>query len=504
MMAARLRGVPVTISRTGYTGDLGYEIWLDSAHALELWDALIEAGAAYGITPAGMLALDLARIEAGLMLIDVDYVSARKALIESQKSSPFELGLGWAVDLKKERFVGRSALAEEARREPQWQFVGLEIDWNSLEGLYADLGLAPQLPGAAWRMSVPAYAGGEQAGYATSGGWSPLLKKYIALAHLQSRWAAAGTQLEIELTVEHRRKRATARVVPRPFFDPSASAMSQRYDAIVIGGGHNGLVCAAISPARASECSVLERRERVGGAAVSEEVFPGFSLLGVLVCSEPAQARDHPRARPAAPRPAYPAARIDADAARERRLSDAVERSRPEPARARASLAARCRGLRGIRAPDAPHGARGEAAARDDAARPGFASSARPAGNDATGRSSARPWQRAVPRALQADDDELRRLPRPMVRVRAVEGDQVRKRDHRHPRRAALARHRVRSAASLHGRAGRRFPRVGVRKGRQRFGERGNRRSGAVLGCGDSHQRAGCTRSGRRAAARTA
>jgi aminomethyltransferase len=220
LMAARLRGVPVTISRTGYTGDLGYEIWLDSAHALELWDALIDAGAGYGITPAGMLALDLARIEAGLMLIDVDYVSARKALIESQKSSPFELGLGWAVDLKKARFVGRSALAEEAKREAQWQFVGLEVDWNSLEGLYAELGLAPQLPGAAWRMSVPAYAGGEQAGYATSGGWSPLLKKYIALAHLQSRWAAAGTQVEIELTVEHRRKRAAAHVVPRPFFDP--------------------------------------------------------------------------------------------------------------------------------------------------------------------------------------------------------------------------------------------------------------------------------------------
>ncbi len=219
-MAARLRGVPVTISRTGYTGDLGYEIWLDAAQALEVWDALIDVGSAYGIAPAGMLALDLARIEAGLMLIDVDYVSARKALIERQKSSPFELGLGWTVDLRKERFVGRSALAEEAGREPQWQFVGLEVDWNSLESLYTELGLAPQLPGAAWRMSVPAHAGGEQVGYATSGGWSPLLKRYIALAHLQSRWAASGTQIELEVTVEHRRKRASAHVVPRPFFDP--------------------------------------------------------------------------------------------------------------------------------------------------------------------------------------------------------------------------------------------------------------------------------------------
>jgi aminomethyltransferase len=217
---ARLRGVPVTVSRTGYTGDLGYEIWLDAASALEVWDALMAAGSGYGITPAGMLALDLARLEAGLMLIDVDYVSARKALIDSQKSSPLELGLGWTVDLRKEHFIGRRALEEEAERGAQWQFVGLEVDWNSLEALYADVGLAPQLPAAAWRASAPVYSKGEQAGYATSGGWSPLLKKYIALAHLEASAAAVGTRLEMEITVEHRRKLAAVRVVKRPFFDP--------------------------------------------------------------------------------------------------------------------------------------------------------------------------------------------------------------------------------------------------------------------------------------------
>ena len=220
MTQASLRGIPVTVSRTGYTGDLGYEIWVGVTKALALWDAMIEAGTPYGITPAGMLALDIARIEAGLMLMDVDYVPARKALIESQTSSPFELDLAWTVNLKKEHFVGRSVLAEEARRGPQWQFVGIEVDWDSLEHLYAELGLAPRLPNAAWRMSVPIYAGGEQAGYATSGGWSPLLKKYIALAHLESRWAAPGTPLEMEMTVEHQRKRAAARVVKKPFFDP--------------------------------------------------------------------------------------------------------------------------------------------------------------------------------------------------------------------------------------------------------------------------------------------
>jgi aminomethyltransferase len=217
---AKLGGIPVSISRTGYTGDLGFEIWAAADDALPLWDSLINAGTAYGITPAGMLALDVARIEAGLMLIEVDYVPARKALVEGQSSSPFELDLGWTVNLKKERFVGRDALAAEARRGPQWQFVGIEIEWNSLERLYAEVGLAARLPAAAWRTSVPIYAGREQAGYATSGGWSPLLKKYIALAHLRSAWAAPGTPLEIEITVEHRRKRAAARVVKKPFFDP--------------------------------------------------------------------------------------------------------------------------------------------------------------------------------------------------------------------------------------------------------------------------------------------
>jgi glycine cleavage system T protein (aminomethyltransferase) len=216
----RLGGIAVTISRTGYTGDLGYELWVQKSEALPLWDYLIQKGTPYGMTPAGMLALDVARIEAGLMLIDVDYVPARRALIEGQTSSPYELDLGWTVNLQKERFVGREALAAEAGRGPQWQFVGLEIEWESLERLYAEVGLATRLPATAWRTSVPVYAGDEQAGYATSGGWSPLLKKYIALAHLGAAHAVPGTQLEMEITVEHRRKRARARVVKKPFFDP--------------------------------------------------------------------------------------------------------------------------------------------------------------------------------------------------------------------------------------------------------------------------------------------
>lgn len=217
---ASIRGVPVTITRTGYTGDLGYEVWVDAKQALPLWDALIDVGTAYGITPTGLLALDMARIEAGLILIDVDYISTRKALIEGQKSSPYEINLAWTVNLEKDFFVGRDALAAEAARGPTWQFVGIEVDWDSLESLYADVGLPPRLPGMAWRTSVPVYVDGKQVGYATSGSWSPLLKKYIALAHVEARFAKPGTGVAMEVTVEHHRKRANAKVAQLPFFNP--------------------------------------------------------------------------------------------------------------------------------------------------------------------------------------------------------------------------------------------------------------------------------------------
>jgi len=218
---AKIRGIPVTISRTGYTGDLGFEVWVDASQAVPLWDALIEVGTPYGITPAGMLALDVARIEAGLLLIEVDYFSSRHAFIESQKSSPLELGLGWTVATDKERYNGQAALEAERARGPAWQFTGVTVDWDSLEQLYADVGLPPRLPTQAWRMSVPIYdrGGRKQIGYATSGGWSPLLKQYMALVHLGSEHKP-GTEVRIEMTVEHRRKQAKAVLTPLPFFNP--------------------------------------------------------------------------------------------------------------------------------------------------------------------------------------------------------------------------------------------------------------------------------------------
>ncbi|MEO8202120.1 MAG: aminomethyltransferase family protein [Gemmatimonadota bacterium] len=220
LITGSLHGIPVTISRTGYTGDLGYEIWTEAGHGLKLWDALIEVGRLYGIVPTGILALDVARIEAGLLMIEVDYVSTHHALIEDQKSSPFELNLGWTVSLTKGPFVGKRALVEEKRRGSAWQFVGIEVDWESLEGLYAERGLPPKLPSMAWRISVPLYSGAKQVGYASSGCWSPILKRYIALAHVESAYSTPGTGVKMEVTVEHRRKQAEARVVKTPFFDP--------------------------------------------------------------------------------------------------------------------------------------------------------------------------------------------------------------------------------------------------------------------------------------------
>ena len=216
-----LRSVPVVISRTGYTGDLGYEIWVDAPRAPELWDALMDVGRDYGIVPAGIWALDIARIEAGLVMLDVDYFSSHHATIEDQKSSPYELNLGWTVSDDKGPFNGQRALRREKHSGSGWAFVGLEIDWVSFEKLHQERGLAPHVPNIAWRASAPVFAGGRQIGYATSGTWSPLLKKYIALAHLNARHAAPGTQHEIEFTVEHRRKRARVTVRKLPFFDPA-------------------------------------------------------------------------------------------------------------------------------------------------------------------------------------------------------------------------------------------------------------------------------------------
>jgi aminomethyltransferase len=212
--------VPVDVSRTGYTGDLGYEIWMPWDRAGEVWDRLVTVGRAHDAKPAGMLALDVARIEAGLLLIDVDFHGARKVSVDLQRYTPDELGLGRLVSTDKAPFIGRDAIRTERARGHARQVVGLEISWADVDRHYTRMGLTPQVPIVASRVAVPVYRDGRQVGKATSTTWSPVLKKLIALATIDRPHFAMGTALEIEVTVEAVRHRAQATVVPAPFYNP--------------------------------------------------------------------------------------------------------------------------------------------------------------------------------------------------------------------------------------------------------------------------------------------
>jgi aminomethyltransferase len=219
---SRIGSIAVDVSRTGYTGDLGYEIWTPATDATSTWDALMGAGAAYGIRPAGMLALDVVRLEAGLVLLEVDYTSARHALNPEQNYSPYELGMGRLVDLAKGDFVGRLALQrEQARGGPKRRLVGVALDWDAIDALYRSQDLPPAISASIDRSPVPVFAdrGDTQIGKLTSHGWSPILKGAIGLASVARAYVAVGTRLQAEWSVEGRRSRVAARVVPLPFLD---------------------------------------------------------------------------------------------------------------------------------------------------------------------------------------------------------------------------------------------------------------------------------------------
>ncbi len=217
---SQIGGVDIDVSRTGYTGDLGYELWIPAEAAEDVWDRLFEVGKAWAIRPAGMLALDVTRLEAGLILLEVDYTSARHAMNPEQNYSPFEIGLGKLVSFEKADYVGRRALlAEQAAGGPSRRIVGLQLDWYDIEGLYDDQGLPPAISPTTDRSSVPVFGEGRQVGKATSHGWSPILKQAIALASVPPRYERTGTRLQVEWTVEGRRGKVDATVVELPFLD---------------------------------------------------------------------------------------------------------------------------------------------------------------------------------------------------------------------------------------------------------------------------------------------
>jgi aminomethyltransferase len=216
-----MAGVEIDVTRTGYTGDRGYELWIPRDGALAVWDRLFEVGEAYGIRPAGIQALDIARVEAGLILIEAEYTSARHAFTPELQYSPFEIGLGRLVAFEKAvPFTGRRALrAERAAGGPERRLVGLELDWHGIESMYARHGLAPMISPLVRRDPVPVSRQGVQVGRATSVGWGPTIKKMIGFGSVRRDLSAVGTNLSVEWTVEGERGAVTATVVRLPFLD---------------------------------------------------------------------------------------------------------------------------------------------------------------------------------------------------------------------------------------------------------------------------------------------
>jgi aminomethyltransferase len=217
--AATVAGIEVDVTRTGYTGDLGYELWVDAAQAPALWDALIAAGDDHRLRPCGIRAMDVARVEAGLVLIEVDYTSARTALTPEHEYTPSEIGLGRLVNFEKGDFVGRRALERERDgAQPRRRLAGIELDWDGIEAAFGRHGLAPAVHATVNREPTPILYAGGQVGRATSTCWSPTLKQLIALASL-GPGVRRGAPLEMEWTVEGERGRVAAREVDLPFLD---------------------------------------------------------------------------------------------------------------------------------------------------------------------------------------------------------------------------------------------------------------------------------------------
>jgi aminomethyltransferase len=213
-------GVAVDVTRTGYTGDLGYELWIPADGAVAVWDEVSRAGQPFALRPVGMRAMDVARVEAGLILIDAEYTGSRWAVSAEQEYSPFELGMSRLVNLKKGDFVGKRALeAEQQAGGPPRRLVGLAYDWEGIERAFAAHGLPPTLVPETSSDRTPLFAGRRQAGRVTSRTWSPMLKQVVALASVRREHAELGTLLTVEWPVEARRHRVAARVVELPFLD---------------------------------------------------------------------------------------------------------------------------------------------------------------------------------------------------------------------------------------------------------------------------------------------
>ena len=223
--STEIAGVEVILSRTGYTGDLGYELWIPAESALVVWDALFEAGQGYNIIPMGTDALKMARVEAGLLLLDVDFSSARFAWTAAQRETPAELGLGWMfskLEQDDRDFIGRSAIeAEIKEKSSRWLTVGLSVDWHAYEAAHREAGIMPPKDGVFYEETHSIYkTDGDYAGYATSYMYSSLLRRHIALAKLPLDLAKPGQAVMLEIMIIHQPVKVLAHVVDMPFYNP--------------------------------------------------------------------------------------------------------------------------------------------------------------------------------------------------------------------------------------------------------------------------------------------
>jgi glycine cleavage system T protein (aminomethyltransferase) len=228
---ATIGAAAVTISRTGYTGDLGFEVFVRADDAIAVLDAVLAAGVPYGLRPFGEDALLMARIEAGLVLIDVDFSSSRFAYTDQQRVTPIELGLGWmlrGIDADDRPFIGRNALRREiAEQRSRWSTVGLVLDWQDWNRLHAEAGLIAPKHEQPLAHECMVYenrheetGSSRRAGYATSLMYSPVLQKHIAIARLRPALGTVGTRVFVEVTIDHENRTVAAEVAKLPLFNP--------------------------------------------------------------------------------------------------------------------------------------------------------------------------------------------------------------------------------------------------------------------------------------------
>lgn len=222
---AKIGNASVIISRTGYTGDLGYEIWVERADALDVWDAVFEAGRPYGMIPCGQTSLLMTRIEAGLVLIDVDFHSSRFAWNDDQRTTPHELGMGWmlrGLESDDRSFIGRRAIEREmAEGTSRWKTVGIMVDWVDWDRTHNQRGLVPpkdHTPEHGGRMVYDDSL--QRIGYTPSFAYSPILQRHIGITRIRPEFAAPGTKVGLEVTIDHRYEVVDAEVTRLPFFNP--------------------------------------------------------------------------------------------------------------------------------------------------------------------------------------------------------------------------------------------------------------------------------------------